>query len=184
MFVALGGWACQASTVPDAGTDTDAQDGGAPDASDGALRDAHADDAGGVGTDALPGDTSGVDADQLDAVSLSMVQQTVFRGCLGEGCHSCMFLLPDAGCAWDDRPLDLLGPPSDVIRSLVGVPAIDSSSKLRVKVGDPDHSFIVQKLEGHLAPSEGASMPLGRSLLPQSEVDVLRAWIAQGASAP
>ena len=42
---------------------------------------------------------------------------------------------------------------------LVGVPSTEVPSILRVKPGDPDHSYLVQKLEGHAA--VGAQMPFG-----------------------
>jgi hypothetical protein len=70
-----------------------------------------------------------------------------------------------------------------VVGTLVDVPAISSPEKVRVKAGDPDNSFLVQKLEGHLSPSEGQRMPLLGGPIPQSAIDVLRTWIAQGAHA-
>jgi hypothetical protein len=160
-------------------------DAAAPDAevSDTESRDtAHGADA--LSVDAGDMDaTERADADMQDAVTIATLQRTTFNSCFGEGCHFCMILLPDAGCPWDQRPLNLLGTPSDVVQSLVDVPAIDSPAKVRVKAGDPDQSFIVQKLEGHLGPTEGARMPSGRSPLPQSAIDLLRTWIAQGAQA-
>jgi hypothetical protein len=63
---------------------------------------------------------------------------------------------------------------------LVGVPSTESPALLRVKPGDPDSSYIVQKLEG--APGiVGARMPFGGPYLSQSTIDIIRQWITDGA---
>jgi hypothetical protein len=46
---------------------------------------------------------------------------------------------------------------TDSFNLLVGVPSTEVPSLLRVKPGDPDNSYIIQKLEGHAA--VGAQMP-------------------------
>jgi hypothetical protein len=63
---------------------------------------------------------------------------------------------------------------------LVGVPSTEQPNVLRVKPGDPDNSYMVQKIEG--APSiSGVRMPFGGPYLPQSTIDVIRTWITNGA---
>src|SRR5215469_18077366 len=63
---------------------------------------------------------------------------------------------------------------------LVGVPSTEQPNVLRVKAGDPDSSYIVQKLEG--APGiTGVQMPFGGPYLPQSTITVIRTWITNGA---
>jgi hypothetical protein len=62
---------------------------------------------------------------------------------------------------------------------LVGVPSREQPGILRVRAGDPDNSYLIQKLEGRAA--VGERMPAGLPPLPQSEIDVIRAWIAAGA---
>lgn len=63
---------------------------------------------------------------------------------------------------------------------LVGVPSTEMPSLDRVKPGDPDDSYLVQKLEG--APGiVGVQMPFGGPYLPQSTIDVIRQWISNGA---
>jgi hypothetical protein len=63
---------------------------------------------------------------------------------------------------------------------LVGVPSTEQPNVLRVKAGDPDNSYIVQKLEG--APGiTGVQMPFGGPYLPQSTITVIRTWITNGA---
>jgi hypothetical protein len=63
---------------------------------------------------------------------------------------------------------------------LVGVPSNEKPSLQRIKPGDPDNSYMLQKLEG--APGiVGGQMPLGQQPLPQSTLTAIRQWIANGA---
>ena len=62
---------------------------------------------------------------------------------------------------------------------LVGVPSTEVPSILRVKPGDPDNSYIIQKLEGHA--SVGAQMPLGGPYLSTETIGFIREWITNGA---
>ncbi len=50
---------------------------------------------------------------------------------------------------------------------------------LRVNPGNPDQSYIVQKIQGTAA--VGGRMPLGQAALPQDRIDLIRSWIAAGA---
>src|SRR2546421_4891128 len=65
---------------------------------------------------------------------------------------------------------------------LVGVPSAEAPSLLRVKAGDPDNSYIIRKLEG--GPGiVGVQMPAdGPPYLPQATINVIRAWITNGAT--
>lgn len=63
--------------------------------------------------------------------------------------------------------------------NLVGVPSREASSLLRVSPGNPDQSYLIQKLEG--TASSGDRMPLGGPPVPQSTVDFVRQWIIDGA---
>lgn len=65
---------------------------------------------------------------------------------------------------------------------LVGVPSVEEPSILRVAIGDPDNSYVIQKLEGHAA--SGAQMPFGGPPLPASTIAVIRQWISAGALRP
>ncbi len=68
---------------------------------------------------------------------------------------------------------------------LVGVPSTEVPSVLRVKPGDPDNSYIIQKLEGHAA--VGVQMPFGcptsQPCLPTTTIAFVRQWITNGAPA-
>ncbi len=62
---------------------------------------------------------------------------------------------------------------------LVGIQSSQDAALQRVAAGDPDNSYLVQKLEG--TASSGQQMPPGAPL-PQSEIDVIRQWITDGAT--
>jgi len=66
---------------------------------------------------------------------------------------------------------------------LVGVPSTEVPSLLRVQPGDPDNSYVIQKLEGHQA--VGMQMPFGcpntQPCLSASTIAFIRQWITNGA---
>lgn len=62
---------------------------------------------------------------------------------------------------------------------LVNAPSVQVPAVLRVQPGNPDASYLVQKLEGTAA--VGARMPLGQPALPAESIAVIRQWIADGA---
>jgi hypothetical protein len=64
---------------------------------------------------------------------------------------------------------------------LVGVPSTEVPSLLRVNPGDPDNSYLIQKLEGLAA--AGAQMPLGGPYLSADTIALVRQWITNGAPA-
>ena len=63
---------------------------------------------------------------------------------------------------------------------LVNVASTEMPTLLRVKPGDPDNSWLVQKIDGRA--TIGGRMPLGRAALPQASIDLVRSWIAAGAT--
>jgi len=63
---------------------------------------------------------------------------------------------------------------------LVGVPSAEEPQLLRVKPGDPNGSYMVQKIEG-ASGIFGGQMPLGETPLPQATIDAIRQWITNGA---
>jgi hypothetical protein len=62
---------------------------------------------------------------------------------------------------------------------LFNMPSMQVPGILRVAPGDPQNSYLVQKIEGRAA--QGGRMPLGRNPLPQASIDLVRSWIAGGA---
>jgi hypothetical protein len=68
----------------------------------------------------------------------------------------------------------------DSYAMLVNTPSVEVPALLRVNPGNPDSSYIIQKLEGHAA--VGGQMPLGQTPLPQATIDTIRQWISDGAA--
>ena len=101
--------------------------------------------------------------------NFSEIQANVFTlNCATTGCHF------GAGA-----PQGLRLDAASSFALLVGVASTEESSVLRVVPGDPDNSYLVQKLEG--TASSGQQMPLNAPALPQSTIDVIRQWISDGA---
>ena len=63
--------------------------------------------------------------------------------------------------------------------SLVGVPSRERPTLMRVAPGDASNSWLIQKLEG--TAGVGERMPAGLPPLPQSDINVIRQWIGDGA---
>jgi methionine-rich copper-binding protein CopC len=62
---------------------------------------------------------------------------------------------------------------------LVNLASNEVPALKRVNPGNPDQSYIVQKIQGTAA--VGGRMPLGQAALPQDRIDLIRSWIAAGA---
>jgi len=75
--------------------------------------------------------------------------------------------------------------PGSTYANLVGAPPANEVAQgaglLRVAPGDPDRSFLLAKLEGHLRDGEGARMPLYGAPLPAAKIARVRRWIEAGA---
>jgi hypothetical protein len=67
-------------------------------------------------------------------------------------------------------------------RSLVGMQSAEVPALQRVKPGDPEASYLVQKIEGHAA--QGVRMPASGPPLSRQDIELIRQWIVGGASAP
>lgn len=63
---------------------------------------------------------------------------------------------------------------------LVNAPSVEVSSLQRVQPGNPDASYLIQKLEGTAA--VGGRMPLNQPGLPAETITVIRQWITDGAA--
>ncbi len=101
--------------------------------------------------------------------NFSEIQANVFTpDCATSGCHAGGN--PSAGLNLEE---------AGSYAMLVGIQSSQDAGLQRVEAGDPDNSYLVQKLEG--TASSGQQMPPG-SPLPQSEIDVIRQWIRDGAT--
>ena len=99
------------------------------------------------------------------------VEAILQRSCAGTGCH--VGELEPAGA------LDLSAGVAH--ESLVGVASSVVTDRLRVDPGSPETSYLLCKLEADCGARRGARMPLDAEPLPGSDLDVIRAWIDDGA---
>ena len=122
---------------------------------------------------ACAGDGTGMLPPPPPANSLSNdVQPILTANCTDSACHGAP--TPQLGM---NLSVDL------TFSNTVGVPAVEVSTLNRVEPGDPDNSYLIHKLEGTAGAVGGVDtqMPLGRNPLDQSDIDIIRAWIADGA---
>jgi len=99
--------------------------------------------------------------------SFGEIQDTIFTPICAE-CHNAA--APSAGLRLDE---------AGSFAALVGVASSEVPELSRVQVGDPDNSYLVQKIEGTAA--VGARMPLGGAPLPDASINLIRDWISDGA---
>jgi hypothetical protein len=104
------------------------------------------------------------------APTLASIQTNVFSvNCALSGCHTGN--TPAQGLRLD---------PGESYRNIVNVPSQYGGMLVRVIPGDPDESFLIQKLEG--TQMFGDRMPAnGPPYLPLATIDVIREWIQNGA---
>ena len=101
--------------------------------------------------------------------NFSEIQANVFSpDCATSGCHA--GAAPAASLNLEE---------TNSYAMLVGIQSSQDATLQRVEAGDPANSYLVQKLEG--TASSGQQMPPGAPL-PQSEIDVIRQWITDGAT--
>jgi len=99
---------------------------------------------------------------------LQSIQENVFTP-ICTACH--------AGAA---APLGFRLDAASAYAMLVNAPSVEVPSLRRVSPGNPDASYLIQKLEGHAA--VGGQMPLGQAPLPQTTINIIRQWISNGAA--
>ena len=87
------------------------------------------------------------------------------------GCHSGAGRVPDGGLRLDANV---------AYNELVNAQSAGKPGAVRVVPGDPNGSYLIQKLEGR-SDIIGSRMPVGGPFLPQTDIEVIRSWIAQGA---
>jgi len=102
------------------------------------------------------------------------IQVNIFdRHCLSAGCHNAQSRAGNLNLSADvsyDQLVDVV--PTN--------PVAMTNGMLRVDPFAPDNSFLVTKLVGP-GFGEGSPMPMGMDPLPQSDIDAIEAWIAEGA---
>ncbi len=118
---------------------------------------------------AASGCGGGGEAEPSVAPTLSAIQAQIFMPkCTFSSCH---------GDAPPSGTMSLLPPAYD---KLVNKPATQVPSKLRVKPGDPDGSYLYEKL-AKTKPASGDRMPQGQPPLSSGELASIAEWIRMGA---
>ena len=87
-------------------------------------------------------------------------------------------------CHYDGtpNPPNLSDPFSRESDGVIGVNARYRADRVRIVPGNPDDSFLMQKVRADRPQSEiGANMPYSYSALSESQLEVVRQWILQGA---
>jgi len=104
------------------------------------------------------------------APTLDSIQTNVFNvNCAVPGCHG-------GTGAQQGLRLD----PGFSAGNLINVHSSQDPNLIRVIPGDPDGSFLIQKLDG--TQTVGSRMPDGGPYLTTATVNVIRQWIQNGAS--
>ena len=125
-------------------------------------------DAGGSGIDAGVGDDPLAIDESVAAGSLDQIhREIVSQRCSGQPglCHNGQF-----------EPN--LSTPALFYEYVVRRPALEKADRLRVAPGDPDASFLIDKLRNR---DVGTRMPLGAEPLAEEEIALVERWIADGA---
>jgi len=104
------------------------------------------------------------------APTFASIQQNVFTP-ICTTCH--------AGAS---APLGLRLDEASSYAAIVNTASVEVPGLRRIRPGDPDASYLIQKIEGRAA--VGSRMPLNQPALPQATIDVIRQWVAQGAQRP
>jgi hypothetical protein len=109
--------------------------------------------------------------------TFDVIQREIFgpKGCRVETCHGST-VSGGLDLRWGTAHYALVDAPA-------ANAAAAAAGKRRVVPGDPEASFLWQKLVGDLTTDEGIAMPSVGSALTAQQLDVVRAWIAAGAPA-
>jgi hypothetical protein len=100
--------------------------------------------------------------------TLDQIQAVIFTP-ICSGCHNAGN--PSGGLSLVDADTSF--------GALVGVPSSQVAALLRVAANDPDASYLIRKLENDPTIMGSFMPPTG--MLPQSDIDVVRTWIINGA---
>lgn len=109
-------------------------------------------------------------------VSFASIQRDIFAAPDSSGRPGCVSCHSDALARFNGG----LSLQSNPYTSLVGAAAVFKRGATRVIPGDPNGSYLIQKLEGR-GGIVGARMPFGGPYLTDGQISVIRRWIELGA---
>lgn len=116
-------------------------------------------------------DENGRPVDNSGAVPLAPTFASIQANVFTPVCTTC-----HAGAA---APLGLRLDAGSSYAMIVNAPSVEVPGLRRILPGDPDASYLIQKIEGRAA--GGGRMPLNLPPLPAETIAVMRQWVAQGA---
>ena len=101
------------------------------------------------------------------------VQPILTANCALSGCH---------GGASPAQGMNLSA--GQAFQNTVNVASAELPTMDRIEPGQPDQSYLVNKIQGTQASvgGSGQRMPLGMSPLSQDDINTIRAWVEAGAS--
>lgn len=108
-------------------------------------------------------------------VSFAEVQAIFTSTCATQLCH-------DAASGTAGLVLDAESSHAQLVGVAPTTFSANAAGLLRVAAGDPAKSFLLIKLEGP-SPDQGSRMPLNAPELSPDQIDLIRRWIEEGASA-
>jgi hypothetical protein len=98
---------------------------------------------------------------------LSSIETEIFaHNCTFSSCHG----------ATPEKDMSLVAP---TYATITGVPSTEVPTMMRIAPGDPDGSYLLQKISSP-TPLDGVRMPPDQPLA-QNKIDAIRIWIAAGA---
>jgi hypothetical protein len=99
---------------------------------------------------------------------LSTIESEIFaRNCVFSSCH---------GATSPNEGMSLVAP---TYATIVGVASSEAPDLMRISPGNPDASYLLQKISS-ATPRDGVRMPPDQPL-PANKIEAIRAWIAAGA---
>jgi hypothetical protein len=112
--------------------------------------------------------------------TFSSIQREIFETTDASGRAACTQCHSDAGGRTPSGGMNLRH--DLAYATLVGIASRGKAGAVRVIAGDPDHSYVVQKLEG--APGiVGERMPrTGGPYLTEGQISIIKRWIETGAT--
>jgi mono/diheme cytochrome c family protein len=111
--------------------------------------------------------------------TFSSIQRDIFAAADSTGRPACSGCHTNAGGRAPSGGLNLAG--DGAYDQLVNVSSPRKTGAIRVVPGDPDNSYLIQKVEGQSG-ILGVRMPLNGPYLSDGQIRIIRRWIETGAA--